>query len=118
MARKMLLGGVLLGWAVLAFPQAARAQTRGPAMTFPSPEAERPISWAPLDKYTLEKSPLGDPVAEASKVLAMAGAPVFRPSPVAYQKMMLPDPFAYRHLLRMPVVVPEEAAPPVLLPRK
>jgi hypothetical protein len=113
MAKNFLLGAVLLCCATTA-----SAQTTGPAMRFPSPEAERPISWVPLAKYTPEKASLGDPIAEKSKALAMVGGFVFRPSPVGYQKMPQTDPFENRHLLRMPVVVPEEAAPPLLLPRK
>jgi hypothetical protein len=118
MTKKILVAAVLLCAAALLFPTSAAAQTSGPALRFPSPETERPISWVPLAKYTPEKSPLGDPVAEASKALAMVGGVVFRPAPVAYQKMALPDPFENRHLLRLPSVVAEEAAPPLLLPKK
>jgi hypothetical protein len=118
MGNKILLAAVLLCAAALLFPTPAAAQTSGPAMRFPSPDIERPISWVPLAKYIPEKSPLGDPVAEASKALAMVGGAVFRPAPVAYQKMTLPDPFENRHLLRLPGVVAEEPAPPLLLPKK
>jgi hypothetical protein len=87
-------------------------------MVYPSPEVERPISWSSLSKYLAEKSPLGDPIAEPSKKLAMAGSVAFLPSPAGYLKMAVPDPFENRHVLRMPGVVPEEPMPPLLLPKR
>jgi hypothetical protein len=118
LAKRILLGGIVLGCGSLALPATAVAQTKGPAMTFPSSETERPMSWGLLSRYLAEKSPLGDPIAEASKNLTMAGGVPFRPAPAAYLKMQTPEPFANRHLLRIPVVVPEEAAPPLLLPKR
>jgi hypothetical protein len=102
----------------LLLPAAAWGQTKGPAMKFPSPDAERLPSWTPLGKYIADKGLPGDPVAEASKALVGGAATAFRPTPATYQKMTTPDPFENRHGLRVPTVVPEEPAPPLLLPRK
>jgi hypothetical protein len=115
MPKKLLLAVVLCG---LAFPPTASAQSNEGAMRFPSPQSERPIPCIALSKYVAEKSPLGDPLAEASKKLVGAASVVFRPTPVAYTKMTVSDPFENRHLLQMPAAVPEEPMPPLLLPKK
>jgi hypothetical protein len=115
MAKKLLLAVVLCG---LAFPTTASAQSKEGAMRFPSPQSERPITWITLSRYVAEKSPIGDPIAEASKKLVGAASVVFRPTPAAYMKMTVSDPFENRHLLQMPTAVPEEPMPPLLLPKK
>jgi hypothetical protein len=118
MSTKLLLGAVVLGLSSLVFPAAAAAQTKGPAMVYPSPEMAGPISWSSLSKYLAEKAPLTDPIAEQSKKAAMASSVVIQSAPAAYLKMSVPDPFENRNVLRMPSVIPEEPMPPLLLPKK
>jgi hypothetical protein len=114
----MTMKALLAVLVMAALPVAVAAQGKETNMRFPSPETERSISWGWLGRYVAEKSPVGDPVTEASKKMATTGAAVIRPAPAPYQKLTGTDPFENRHLLRMPGVVPEEAMPPLLLPKK
>src|SRR5262245_32337031 len=97
----------------------AAAQVKGPTMPYPPRGSEKSIPLPLLGRYQPEKAANVDPVAEASgRLVGKAAVPV-RPNPVAFARMMtVPDPFENRNLLRVPVPVPEEAAPPLLLPRK
>jgi hypothetical protein len=71
-----------------------------------------------LSKQVSEKTGLADPVAEASQALVGGAAIVVRPVPAAYQKVTVPDPFENRHLIRVRTPIPEEPAPPLILPRR
>jgi len=115
MVKRSLLYAVLAG---LTLPAAALSQTKDAPMRFPPPEPQQPITWGILSRYVPEKSAPGDPIAEASKKLAVAGGVVFRPTPAAYVRTTVPDLFENRHLLRMPATVPEEPMLPLLFPRK
>ena len=97
----------------------AAAQVKGPAMPYPPREPERAVPLPLLGRYQPEKVANMDAVAEASgRLVGKAAVPV-RPNPVAFARMTtVPDPFENRNLLRVPAPVPEEAAPPLLLPRK
>ena len=117
MRRLLLLAGLLTACA--AADGAAQGQVKGPAMPYPPREAERGISPPLLGRYQPEKTANADAVAEASQVLVGKAAVAVRPNPVAFMRTTTaPDPFEHRNLVRLPGPVPEEPAPPLLLPRK
>jgi hypothetical protein len=65
-----------------------------------------------------EKAGKTDPVAETSQGMIGKFTVTTRPAPAPFVRLVVPDPFENRHLLRGVPVIPEEPAPPLLLPRK
>jgi hypothetical protein len=99
-------------------PASASAQIKGPVMPYPPRDAERPLALPPLSKHAPEKGGKTDPVAEASAGMVGKFIVTTRPSLAPFVRMVVPDPFENRNLLRGVAPIPEEPSPPILLPRK
>jgi hypothetical protein len=95
----------------------AWGQTRGPAMPYPPAGADKPISVPGLGKYQPDKG-AADPVAEASRGMIGWFTVTTKPSPAPYVRSFVADPFENRNLLQVQQPLPEEPAPPLLMPRK
>ena len=108
----------LAGLAVLGMAASAPAQTKGPAMPYPPRDAERPLSLPVVSKHEPDKAGKTDPVAEASQGMIGKFTATARPTPAPFVRLVVPDPFENRNLLRGVPPIPEEPAPPLLLPRK
>jgi hypothetical protein len=87
-------------------------------MPYPPRDAERPLALPLVGKYASDKVGKNDPVAEASQGMVATFTVTGRPAPAPFVRMVVPDPFENRNLLRVTNPVPEESAPPLLLPRK
>jgi hypothetical protein len=111
----LMLAGLV---ATLALSGRVSGQTKGPAMPYPPKDAERPLALPHLGKHEPDKAGKTDPVAEASQGMIGKFAVTTRPVPAPFVRMVVPDPFENRNLLRIASPVPEEPAPPLLLPRK
>jgi hypothetical protein len=111
--RCLLFAGLL---AIL--PVSASAQLKGPAMPYPPRDAAWPLILPPLGKHEPEKGGKTDPVAEASAGMVGKFTVTARPTPAPFVRMVVPDPFENRNLLRGVAPIPEEPSPPLLLPRK
>jgi hypothetical protein len=110
---------LLLLAALLALsPETASAQVKGPVTPYPPPAAQKPLPLPELGKYQPEKAAATDLVSEASQALVTRNAVAVKATPAPFVRLAVPDPFENRNLLRVVAPVPEEAAPPLVLPRK
>jgi hypothetical protein len=109
---------VLIAGLLALLPANASAQIKGPVMPYPPGDAERPVPLPPLGKHEPANTGKTDPVAEASGAMVGKFTVSTRPTPAPYVRMVVPDPFENRNLLRGVAPIPEEPAPPLVLPRK
>jgi len=104
--------------ALLALPAPVSAQIKGPVMPYPPRDAERPLPLPALGKHEPASTGKTDPVAEASAGMIAKFTVTTRPTPAPFVRMVVPDPFVNRNVLRGVAPVPEDPSPPLVLPRK
>jgi hypothetical protein len=96
----------------------ARADGQTKELPYPPRDAARPVSLPAVTRYVPDKPYSGDPVTDASRALVTGGNVTVRPAAAAYQRWTVADPFENRQLVRPRPPIAEEAAPPLILPRK
>ena len=93
-------------------PPQPRLFVVGDRVRLPSADAGQPPPLPILAQPTADRAPLDDPTVEASASAATAATMPQRTNPVPYFRVTLPDPFANRQPLRLPLP-PDDAGPRV-----
>jgi hypothetical protein len=111
----LLIAGLV---AVFGLASQAGGPSKVPSMPYPPRDAERPLPLPVISKYEPEKTGKNDPVAEASQGMVKKVIITQQPQPAPFVRTVEVDPFENRNFLRGVKPVPEEGAPPLVLPRK
>ncbi len=91
-------------------PPQPRSFFVGDRIRLSSVDVNQPVPLPILAQPTQDRASLDDPTGDASAAAATAAAMPQRTNPVPYVRVTLPDPFANRQPLRLPVP-PDDAGP-------
>ena len=91
-------------------PPQPRSFVVGDRVRLPSEDVNQPAPLPILARPTPDRASLDDPTGDASAAAALAASMPQRTNPVPYFRVTLPDPFADRRPLRLPVPA-EDAGP-------
>jgi hypothetical protein len=91
-------------------PPQPRSFFVGDRIRLSSVNVNQPVPLPILALPTADRAPLDDPTVDASAAAALAAAMPQRTNPIAYFRLTLPDPFANRQSLLLPVP-PDDGIP-------
>ena len=89
----------------------------GPRLRIPSPDVNQPIPLPLLGQPAQDKASLDDPTLDASIAMALALSPPLRVNTVPFLRMVLPNPFENRDVIRLRKELEEDTTPVTATPR-
>jgi hypothetical protein len=89
----------------------------GTLLKLPGPDLENPIPVPLLSQGQPDRIPLTDPTRDASMEAALSAPITARETPAPFERLNLPEPFAYRDTARLRTPPPEPVGLSLLPPR-
>jgi hypothetical protein len=89
----------------------------GPRLRIPSPDVNQPIPLPLLGQPAQDRASLDDPTLEASIAMALAFSPPLRVITAPFLRLVLPNPFENRDVIRLRKELEEDTTPVTATPR-